>query len=137
MIGSKLSIIPAPIKRGKDLKAVHAEQGISDDVFVYNKLTLPASNEAVQAFQSAIDSAYETLAQAIEEKLAPVLGEDQFSTMVELCKESVKGNPFPAGMQSASHKQNLTDNNTVTVWEVEKGSVTHSKENLAVGIELD
>lgn len=138
MVGTELAIVPSVIKRGEEVKALHASQGINPAVFQFNKLTLPASWKAVTKFQEAIDKAYETLAkdmQAVEGgKMVTVIGEDQFTTMVHLAKEAVKNNPFPADIQSLAHRTNLTEAGTVTVWEKPSGPV--AKTNLASGFKL-
>jgi hypothetical protein len=140
MIGNELSIVPAVIKRGEEVKQLHAAQGINPAVFQFNKLTLPASWKAVVKFQEAIDKAFEGLAKEIQSvnggKLVGLIGEDQFSTMVHLAKEEVQNNPFPADIQSLAHRQNLTDAGTVIVWTVEKSTGVPVKANLASGIVL-
>lgn len=140
MVGNELAIVPSVIKRGEDVKQLHASQGINPAVFQFNKLTLPIGWKAVTKFQEAIDKAYETLAkemQAVEGgKMVAVIGEDQFSTMVHLAKEEVKNNPFPADIQSLAHRTNLTEAGTVTVWAVEKSGGLVAKANLASGFKL-
>lgn len=136
MIGKELSVIPAPIKRGKELKKVHAQDGISDEVFVYNKFVLPESDPKVQKLQKDIAQAYDTFNKDVSELFVSTVGEAQFSTAFELSKQNAIENPFPASMQSAAHKQNLTDDGIVAVWAVDKGTVSTSKENLASGLSL-
>ena len=66
-----------------------------------------------------------------------VIGEDQFTTTVELSKELVKGCPFSASTQSLAHRTNLTEAGTVEVWKVDGDTVSTAKGNLAVGLSMD
>lgn len=136
MIGKTLDITPTVIKRGKELKAVHAKAGLDDSLFVFNLLTLPETSKAVKEFQQKVAEAYDGLFASLPEKIIQVVGEDQMSTLAELAKSAVVNNPYPASVQSSAHKQNLTDEGKVTVWVVD-GDAPVSKANLAAGLEME
>jgi len=131
MIGKVLEIVASTIKRGSALKKVHVSQGIDDSIFVYNKFTLPETNLAVQQFQSDIDEAFEALAIAVPQKIIDVIGDEQFTTTVEISKEAVKVNPFPASLQSLAHRTNLTD--AYLESETYKQSVIDSEDGIGKG----
>jgi len=133
MVGKELSVIPAVIKRGEEVKQLHASQGIDASVFQFNKLTLSESSKPVKEFQATIAKAYDTLSKAMPKELVALVGEDQVSTMMSLAKDAVVNNPIPADIQSFAHRQNLTDAGTVKVWVVAKEGKVAAKSNLAAG----
>ena len=136
MVGKELSVIPAVIKRGEEVKVLHASQGIDASVFQFNKLTLSESSKAVKEFQATVAKAYDTLAKAMPKELVALVGEEQVSTMVSLSKDAVMNSPFPADIQSYAHRQNLTDAGIVKVWVVAKEGKVAAKSNLAAGFSM-
>lgn len=136
---NKFSIVPAPIKRSKAIKAKMAKAGINEDLMIYNKLSLSSDLACVQKYQTKVNQALEELAEALQEAgFAEAIGEDQFSTMVEVSKQE-KGNPFPASCQSTAHKQNLIDSGEVPaeLWELDTVGVAVAKTDLSAGLSLD